>query len=202
MATNSTPTTVTVTPKLADVEAENVINRGIKRTLPCKLTDEEFMLIAKQRVDKESLRDQVVSDFDRIKAKHKAQLEEMDAEIGKARQELHTGEQDRQVLCTSAFHRAKDGSGWVHVYRTDTGAVVEQRPATVAEAQRYLPGVEGELPKGGPILDRAPALHVVEEDDGTGDGDVTDIDELAAQAAEDDGDDEKPAKRGRKGSGK
>lgn len=204
MATTSIPTTE-LPPLLADVNPDSVIQRGLKRTLPCKLTEHEFVLIAKQRVDEEALRDQVVADFDRLKAKHKAQLEEMDAKITKARGELHSGHQDRTVICTSAFMSHADGSSWVITYRTDTGAVVEQRPATPAEAQRHLPGVDGPAPLGGPILDRAPRMHVVSDEPDDGVGDVTNIDELGEQAAaeDDEGDDDKPkAKRGRKAPSK
>jgi hypothetical protein len=114
----------------------NVIRRGIKRTLPCDLTDAEFMQIAKQRVDKEALLDQLEADFDKIKTKHKAQVEELDGEIGKARQELHIGQQDRTVLCVEVFRRAEDGTGWVHTLRMDTipPSEVERRPATPTEA--------------------------------------------------------------------
>jgi len=201
MATNSNATTLPYDPA-------DIITRGLKRTLPCKMDDVELLKLALQRADKAALRLQVVADFDKLKAKHKAQLEEMDGEIAKADREIHAREQDRVVICTSVFHRDASGSGFVHFYRNDTDTIIEERPASVAEAQRYLPGVEGDTPRGGPILDRAPALHVVDEDDGTAgapDDDVTDIDDMARQAEEEDAiadGDAKPAKRGRKGGGK
>lgn len=133
MATTVTPST----PPIFDI-----VRRGIKRALPCKLTDAEFMQIAKQRVDKEALLDQIEADFNKLKTKHKTQVEELADEIGKARKELHSGEQDRTVLCTEIFERAEDGTGWVVTLRTDTTEAVERRPATISEAQRYLPGVE------------------------------------------------------------
>lgn len=202
MATNSNAPTLPYDPA-------DIITRGLKRTLPCKMDDVELLKLALQRADKAALRKQVQADFDKLKAKHKAQIDELDAEIDKADVELHAREQDRVVICTSVFHRDASGSGFVYFYRNDIDAKFDERPCTVAEAQRYLPGVEGELPKGGPILDRAPALHVVDEDDGTagapGD-DVTDIDELARQAGLTEDDliptGEKSAKRGRKGGGK
>lgn len=196
MATNSIPTTTV--PRLDDIDVGNIIHRGLKRTLPCKLTNDELLRIAKQRTSEEALRDQVVADFDRIKSKHKVQLEEFDDKINKARQELHTEEQDRQVVCTSVFYRDGAGQSWVVVYRTDTSALVEQRPASPVEAQRHLPGVDGAAPIGGPILDRlqvvGPAAETDGEDDGVGanpggevpagdSDDVTNIDELAAKAA-------------------
>lgn len=195
MATNSNAPTPPYDPA-------DIINRGIKRTLPCKMDDVELLKLALQRADKAALRLQVIADFDKLKAKHKAQIEEMDADIAKADREIHAREQDRVVICTSVFHRDASGSGFVHFYRNDTDTIVEERPCTVGEAQSHLPAMDGPVPKGGPILDRAPALHVVDEDDGTAgapDDDVTDIDALARQAAEEDAiaDDAKPAKRGR-----
>ena len=145
-------------------ELGDVIRRGIKRTLPCDLTDAEFMQIAKQRVDKEALLDQLEADFDKIKTKHKVQVEELDGEIGKARQELHTGQQDRTVLCVEVFRRAEDGTGWVHTLRMDTipPSEVERRPASPSEAQRYLPGVEGMPVDEGAPLEQAAAAQAGE----------------------------------------
>jgi hypothetical protein len=137
----------------------DIIRRGVKRTLPCKLTQDEFLLIARQRVDKETLRDQLEEDFARIKAKHKAAVEELDDEILKARRELHSGEQDRTVLCSEEFERSADGTGWVVTVRVDTVEVVERRPASPTETQRYLPGVDGTATAGGSLLERAAAAQ-------------------------------------------
>lgn len=201
MATNSNAPTLPYNPA-------DIINHGIKRILPCKMDDVELLKLALQRADKAALRLQVIADFDKLKSRHKAQIEEMDADIAKADREIHAREQDRVVICTSVFHRDPSGSGFVHFYRNDTDTIIEERPCTVGEAQSHLPAMDGPMPKGGPILDRAPALHVVDEDDGTAgapDDDVTDIDALARQAEEEDAiadGDVKPAKRGRKGGGK
>lgn len=150
--------------------------------------------IAKQRVDKAALLDQVVEDFDKIKSKHKAQVEEFDGEIGKMRKELHTGEQDRTVLCVEVFRRGEDGDGWVHTLRMDAlaavyaeklaegftepeaaaeamiRALVERRLATPTEAPRYLPSVEG-VPVDGhaPLLDQAAAAQAAEPSPESGD---------------------------------
>jgi hypothetical protein len=174
--------------KLQDTDIDgDVVRRGIKRTLPCDLTEAEFLRIARQRVDKEALLDQVVEDFDKIKAKHKSAVDELQGEIDKARQELHTGQQDRTVLCVEVFRRDEAGSGWVDTLRMDvltaafTAAIadgatlaearrgaaerarVEYRPATPTEAQRYLPGVEGyavdAAASKGPLLDQAAAAQ-------------------------------------------
>lgn len=169
----------------------DVMRRGIKRVLPCKLTDAEQLQISKQRVAKEALREQIVEDFDKLKGKHKAQLEELDSEIAKAGKELHTEEQDRTVLCTEVFRAGPDGAGWVHTLRMDVlasayaGAIadamteseaaalaterarVEQRPATPTEAQRYLPGIEGApVDRNAPLLDQAAAMQAAPAVDG------------------------------------
>lgn len=189
-ATASTPPAppLTAHAKLQDTDIDgDIVRRGIKRTLPCDLTEAEFLRIARQRVDKEALLDQVVEDFDKIKAKHKSAVDELQGEIDKARQELHTGQQDRTVLCVEVFRRDDGGSGWVDTLRMDVltaaygaaialaatpdearrGAAeqarVEFRPATPTEAQRYLPGVEGyavdAAASKGPLLDQAAAAQ-------------------------------------------
>jgi len=197
--------------KFQDIDLDgDIVRRGIKRTLPCELTDAEFMQIARQRVDKEALLDQVQGDFDKLKAKHKAQVEELEGEIGTMRRELHTGEQDRTVLCVEVFRRADDGTGWIHTLRTDKlsaafavaigmgathddaraqaaqAAEVERRPATPTEAQRYLPGVEGVAEeRRGPLLDQAAAVQAAERAGDAESADDEDNDE--DDAPEDDG---------------
>jgi len=175
MATNTTA------PKILDA---NVIQRGVKRLLPCKLTDTELLQIALQRTDKEALRDDMVADFDRHKAKHKAALEEIEDEIKKAYRELHTREQDRSIPCTALFRRADDGSGWVDTIRTDSNEVVETRPCTPSEAQRYLPGVEGAAPADGPILDETEDAGDDEDEEDLDDGinDLTPAQKAAKEA--------------------
>jgi hypothetical protein len=185
-------------PAITVLAGEDIMRRGIKRTLPCKLTDAELLQIALQRVDKEALRDQIEEDFDRIKSKHKAQLEEIDGEIGTMRKELHTGEQDRTVLCCEVFRRDAAGSGFVVTLRMDTipPLQVEMRPATPTEAQRYLPGVEGfAVDRGAPLLDQAAAAQGgngagVPEDgvpDGLDEDEMDDDDDPSAAGYDDDG---------------
>jgi hypothetical protein len=191
----------------SDIDGD-VIRRGIKRQLPCTLTEQEFVQIAKMRVDKEALLDQLEGDFARIKKKHNDQVEELEGEIGKMRKELHTGEQDRTVLCVEVFRRAEDGTGWVHTLRMDaltatygaeiaSGAApldaraaaaeraeVERRPATPAEAQRYLPGVEGmPVDDRTPLLDQAAAAQAHEAES------VEEGDDGVAPELDDDSDD-------------
>ena len=170
------------TAKAPDTEGD-VIRRGIKRTLPCKLTDDEFMQIAKTRVDKEALLLQLESDLAKEKKKRQDQIAELSDEIAKMGRELHTGEQDRTVECVDVFVRAEDGTGWVHTIRK-TGEDVERRPASPAETQRHLPGVEGVSVGGAaaPLLDQA----IAAQGGDLGEADV-DPDDEEAEDPEDDG---------------
>lgn len=198
-ATATTPTNTPVLDAAIPLAGADVMKRGVKRTLPCTLTEREFMAIAKQRVDKEALLDQVVEDFDKLKSKHKSQLEELEGEIGKMRRELHTGEQDRTVPCVEIFVRGLDGAGYVQTLRMDVlaqvyavargdgmshaeaadlardKARVEQRPATPTETQRHLPDIDGAAAdRNAPLLDQAAAAQgraaASGESDGVPDG--------------------------------
>lgn len=181
-ATTSPPATP---PNTQDLELDgDVIRRGIKRTLPCKLTEREFMQIAKTRVDKEALLLQLEADMAREVKKRKDDIAELEDEIARMGRELHTGEQDRTVDCLDVFRRADDGTGWIHTLRinkaddgTKTTEEVERRPATPSETQRHLPGVDGEpvtagkvtIAHGGETVDLLPSVDDEEGDGGDSD---------------------------------
>ncbi len=129
---------------------EDVVRRNVKRELPCKLTEEEFTRISRQRVAKEAEHAQLEGDLAREKKKRQDQIDELEDEIAKMGRELHTEHQDRTVPCNDVFRRAMDGTGWIHTIRMDTYDEVERRPATAHETQRYLPSVDG-----GGILDQS-----------------------------------------------
>lgn len=131
---------------------QDIVRRGIKRELPCKLSDEEFTRIAKQRALKELEVAQLEADLAKEKKKRQDQIDDMADEVAKMGRELATGEQDRTVTCDEVFVKADDGTGWIHMLRRDTDDEVERRPATAHETQRYLPSV-GE--PGGGLLDQA-----------------------------------------------
>ncbi len=181
-ATTQTSTSTPTQDAAIPLAGADVVKRGIKRVLPCKLTEREFMQIAKTRVDKEALLDQIEEDFADQKKKHNDQVDELEGEIGKMRKELHTGEQDRTVLCVDIFVHQPDGTGWVHTLRMDTlgtayvnaraegmshaeaaelareRATVERRPATPTETQRHLPDLDGTAQdRSAPLLDQAAA---------------------------------------------
>ncbi len=134
---------------------EDVVRRNIKRELPCKLSDEELLRVARQRATKEAEQMQLEADLAKEQKKRKDQIAELADEVRKMGRELHTGEQDRTVPCNDVFRRAKDGTGWIHTVRQDTFDEVERRPATAHETQRYLPTVDG--PGSGGVLDIARA---------------------------------------------
>lgn len=184
---------------------QDIVRRLIPRELPCKLDDEEFTRIARQRAAKEAERDQLVNDLKIETDKRKSQIKEHDDEIGKMGRELHTGYQDRTVKCNDVFVKAPDGTGWIHTIRTDTDTEVERRPATAHETQRYLPTIDG---PGGGLLGMAeraqrsaqsdvpaeePGADLPPDEEGEGDEDDGDGDDDAGES--------KP-KRGSKKKGK
>lgn len=158
--TNNAPTQTTM-PIAAndgmppDIEKDDIIRKNIPRELPCKLTDEEFVRISRQRVGKEAERAELAEELGRETKKRKEQIEGYDELIKKMGRELHTGFQDRTVKCIEVFKMGADRVGYVHTLRTDTWKEVERRPATAFETQRHLKGVDDQ-PSGG-ILDEARA---------------------------------------------
>jgi hypothetical protein len=138
----------------SDIAKDDVIRRNILREQPCKLTDEEFARVARQRALKEAERDELEEDLAREKKKRQDQIDDLEDEIGKMGQELRTGYQDRTVKCIEVFRKGADGVGYVHLLRTDTWAEVERRAANAHETQRHLKGVD-EQPGTGGVLEEA-----------------------------------------------
>jgi hypothetical protein len=153
---------------------EDVVRRGIKRDLPCRLTEPEFMRISKQRVAKEAELTQLQADLVRETKKRKDQIGELEDEIAKMGRELHTEHQDRIVPCNDVFRRDPiDGTGWIHTIRLDTFEEVERKPATAHETQRYLPAIDG---PGAGILDQARAKQKRSAQDDVPAGDAVEAD--------------------------
>lgn len=193
-------TTTAPTPPPADAD---IVRRGIKRILPCKLTKDEFMEIAEKRVGREALLTQLEGDLQRETKKRKDQIAELEEEVAKMGRELHTKSEDRTVLCNEVFRRDEiDGTGYVHTIRLDTNEVVERRPATPVETQRYLPS-DGMAPPSASVLDQAR-----EKQNGTAaTAAVTDqSDDIKPEELDDEDDDDqgddKPKRKGKKGAGK
>lgn len=150
---------------------DDVVRRNIKRELPCKLTEEEFTRISRQRVAKEAELSQLEADLAKEKKRRQDQIDELEDEISKMGRELHTESQDRTVPCNEVFRRADDGTGWIHTIRLDTFDEVERRPATAHETQRYLPNVEIAAPSGS-VLDDARAQQAAAAQRSAGGQDV------------------------------
>jgi hypothetical protein len=127
---------------------KDIIRRNIKRELPCKITDEEFTRIAKQRATKEAEKEELEADLAKEKRRRMDQIELVQDELKVSGRELRTGYQDRTVNCNEVFYRTEEGTGWIHTIRLDTFDEVERRPATAHETQRYLPimGSSGDEP--------------------------------------------------------
>lgn len=184
---------------------QDIVRRAVPRRLPCKLSDEEMLRIARTRVGKEAERDQLVADAKLDADKRKEQIKEYDDEILVMRRELHTGLQDRTIKTNEVFEPDGKGGGFVVVYRLDTGAPTGERwPASPSELQRYLPSADGT----GSILDQAAAVQkktkrsaqdssdAAPTDDGVPDGLPT---EDGDEADEVDDADAKPSGKGRNG---
>lgn len=137
------------------ITESDIVRRNIKRELPCKLTDEEFTRIAKQRAIKEAEKEELEADLAKEKRRRMDQIEDVQDELKVSGRELRTGYQDRTVNCNEVFFRDNKGVGWIHTIRIDTAEEVERRPATAHETQRYLPNVGVAL-----------ALETTEDDSG------------------------------------
>src|SRR5262245_15394171 len=188
------------TPKPADLD---IVRRAVVRSLPCKLTDDEFMRIAKTRVGKETERDQLVADAKLDADKRKAQIKEYDDEIVQMRREMHTGYQDRAIKTNEVFRKDEAGNCWIYVVRLDNGDDTGERwPASPSEMQRYLPASDGS--PGGLLEQAANAQAARSAQDAPPDSNGEDVPQDDAGEAENDAGDEadgetgKP-KRGKKG---
>lgn len=207
--TDTASTDNTPPPQLpAPSSHQDIVRRAVARRLPCKLTDEEMLRIARTRVGKEAERDQLVADAKLDADKRKEQIKEYDDEILVMRRELHTGSQDRTIKTNEVFEPDGKGGGFVVVYRLDTNAPTGERwPASPSELQRYLPSADGT----GSILDQAAAVQkkakrsaqdadaAAPTEDGVPDGLPAEDDDAADAEADADGDDAKTNSKGRNG---
>lgn len=138
--------TMTQQLNIAQTITEDVVRRGIKRALPCELTEQEFVQISRTCVAKKRELRQLEADFAKEKERRKEQIDEIAEEIQKLERELDTGKQERTVPCNEVFRRLLDDraleTGYIFTIRQDTHGEVERRPATPSEMQRYIPGTE------------------------------------------------------------
>lgn len=191
----------------------DIIERGVKRELPCKLTDEEELRIARQMVAlKADLADREAA-WDLKAKKHKQEVADTERAISKMERELHTGQQDRVVICNRVFQRNSAGGGDEVLIRLDPAhqlpgetREVQRFPASASVMQRFLPFV-GDAHGSGSVLDDARAQQAAvaqrsaapaAEDDVPGDdvpsGDGEEPAETSVDAAPDKERDTKPEK--------
>lgn len=175
--------------------AEDIVRRGIRKTLPVKLTEPEFTAIARVFAAKMREIRQLEADFEEEKEKRKAQIKEIADEVKKMSQELDSGQQDRSVPCNEVFRRERDErgveTGFIFMIRQDTMAVVEKNPASPSQMQRYLPGTEPAPAndKSRSVLDDARARQAQEEAAAAAAAETAsdDVDELPELAADEGG---------------
>lgn len=141
----------------------DIIERGVKRELPCKLTDEEELRIARQMVALKAELAEREGEWDLKAKKHKQEVAETERAIAKMERELHTGQQDRVVICNRVFERNASGGGDEVLIRLDPAhqlpgdtREVQRIPASASIMQRFLPFV-GDAHGGGSVLDDARA---------------------------------------------
>ena len=141
----------------------DIIERGVKRELPCKLTDEEELRIARQMVALKAELAERESAWDLKAKKHKQEVSDTERVIAKMERELHTGQQDRVVICNRVFERNASGGGDEVLIRLDPAhqlpgdtREVQRIPASASVMQRFLPFI-GDASGGGSILDDARA---------------------------------------------
>lgn len=202
--TQDAQTTIETTdnqPQLRPNITIDIVKRNVPRTLPCKLTDEETLSVARQRVVKEAQHDELVDDLDTEVKKRKEQIKKYADEIMAMRRELHSGYQDRTILTNECFEKDEKGNCWIVVYRNDTGKPSgERRPATPMEMQRHLPASDG---SPGGLLEQATKQQRSAQPEGAEAAPATggDVPEGLPET-EDDGDDNdgKPNRRRKKAS--
>jgi hypothetical protein len=134
---------------------EEITRKGIQRELPVKLTPPELLTIAITKSKAEAERDELCAEFRDVKSDWNGRMEQLDNRIKAMGMTLRTQEERRVVTCHERFK-----AGTIEVVREDTGEVVERRAATMAEAQKVIPGTEST--EGAAATQRA---NVVEEDE-------------------------------------
>lgn len=210
MNTNATANTNPI-----DTHYTDIIEGGVKRELPCKLTDEEELRIARQMVALKAGLNESEAKWEIEAKKHKQAVAEVERAISKMERELHTGQQDRVVICNRVFQRNSSGGGDEVLVRLDPAhqlpsdtREVQRIPASASVMQRFLPFVQG----GNGLLDDARAQQqaaeqrsAAEQDvpsdvpaDAPSEGEGTDESTPANSDTPPD-DDDKPKRNGKKG---
>lgn len=118
-------------------DTDDIIRKNIKRELPVKLDNSEMLDIAIAKANAEGDLDELQVEFRDVKAEWNQRIEEQEKRIAIMSVELRTKEQKRVVVCFERFR-----AGTIEVVRDDTKDVIERRSASLAEAQKAIPGTD------------------------------------------------------------
>lgn len=117
-------------------ETHKTIATGIKRELPCKLTDSELLDTAIIKADLEAELTALENEFDEVKSDWSKRLKDTERRIEKLGAEIHARERKRVIDC---HDRIEIATRMVETVREDTGEVVERRVANLFETGRVTP---------------------------------------------------------------
>lgn len=204
-----TTTTNQTTMNQAPANYPDIIERGVKRELPCKLTDEEELRIARQMVALKAELNEREAAWDLKAKKHKQDVSDTERQIAKMERELHTGQQDRVVICNRIFERNAAGGGDEVLVRLDPAhqlpgdtREVQRIPASASVMQKFLPFID-QATGNGSVLDDARAQQAAAAQRSAGPADDVPADMPGdgeeSEAEADDDADEKPKRNGKKG---
>lgn len=107
----------------------------VQRILPCPLTETELKTAVRRistlLVDKAVLEEEIR----KVVASYRAKLKAVAGELGPCMQQMREQVEHRSVRCEERFIYA---TGMVRLVRTDTGALVEERPMREGERQLVI----------------------------------------------------------------
>ncbi len=140
------------------------VSKNRKMIQPVQLDDIEIAILAKERAKQEAQLEELQTKASDISKEWKEKIQQQERLIETLGADIGRGKQDRTVMCDEIFRNGK-----IDTVRQDTGVVISSRAASMQEAQRYLPAMEGQ--GGGMLADARKAQKDagVEEDE---DGDV------------------------------
>jgi hypothetical protein len=150
----------------------DILRKNIQRELPCPLTNDERLQRAIEASKRRAARGELEATLDAAKEAAKKAIADDEAALERLDNAVRDGREKRLIACYERFR-----SGTVELVRDDNGEIVETRAATMAEAQRQLPGAELRLVRD----DDEPQLDA---ESGAGDPE----DWISAQAEGDDND--------------
>lgn len=117
-------------------KSEKLEIKKVKRTLQCKFTRDEILLLGRELAEKTSLSKQIEADKKQVVKQFDARLAEVDAQISQISNNIQTGYEYRSVDCTETLGEPEESKKTVR--RVDLGEVVEVREMTSEEKQRSI----------------------------------------------------------------